>query len=75
MNENEMTFQEKMECTFASIGNEVGQLVRCLVQQELAIHTQRIEQLQSILMNGTCTTSSGTSSLTTAQTDGDSPAA
>jgi hypothetical protein len=55
------TLAEQLECAFAGIGHEVGTLVRCMVQQELAVHLQRIEQLQSLLTNGTCTP---TSSLT-----------
>jgi hypothetical protein len=49
------SFNNKLECAFAGIGEEVGKLVRCLVQQEIASHTLRIEQLATILTGSICT--------------------
>jgi hypothetical protein len=60
---------KKLECAFAGIGAEVGKLVRCLIQQELATHVARIEQLNAILTGGACAPTASNSN------DGESPAA
>ena len=50
--------KEQLECAFEGIGRQVGDLVRCLVQQEIAAKTQQIEQLQAM------TTGTGATAIT-----------
>lgn len=48
----EPTIERQLECAFADIGAQVGALIRCMVDQEIATHIARIEQLHAVL-NGT----------------------
>jgi hypothetical protein len=46
--------QELFSCMFADIGVQIGDVLHCIVTQEIASHVDRITQLQGIL-GGTCT--------------------
>lgn len=48
----EPTLEHQLGCAFADIGAQIGALVRCMVDQEIATHIARIEQLHAVL-NGT----------------------
>jgi hypothetical protein len=50
------TLEEKLQCIFADVGSQVGELVRCLIQAEVASHMDRIQQLQSVLDGALCDT-------------------
>lgn len=54
-----MTLEQTLECFAEGVGQQVGELVKCLVRQEMQSHMQRIEQLQSILNGQTCITTTG----------------
>jgi hypothetical protein len=45
--------QEKLECMFADMGAQIGDVLRCMIEQEVASHVARLAQLQSLL-NGGC---------------------
>lgn len=45
--------KDKLECAFAGIGEHVGSIIRCMVQQEIAAHASRIQELNAVL-NGVC---------------------
>lgn len=51
--------QNDLECAFAGIGLHVGELVKCLVTQEINAKMQQIEQLQAILATGSVCAPSG----------------
>lgn len=51
--------KDKLECAFAGIGEQVGSLIRCMVQQEIAAHASRIQELNTMLLGTACETSSG----------------
>jgi hypothetical protein len=44
------------ECLIAQMGQEIGSLLRCIIQQEIQSHMDRINQLQNILQTGPCVT-------------------
>jgi hypothetical protein len=46
--------KDELECAFEGIGRQVGELVRCMVQTEIAAKTQQIEQLQLLLLGQRC---------------------
>lgn len=46
----------KLQCIFADIGAQVGELVRCMVDAEMASHMARINQLQALLDGTICST-------------------
>jgi hypothetical protein len=46
--------EDVLNCAFEGIGRQVGELVRCMVQAEIATQTQRIEQLQALLLGQAC---------------------
>lgn len=50
-----MTMEETLACFAEGVGQQVGALVKCLIQQEIQTHLQRIEQLQAIVNGGACT--------------------
>lgn len=63
-----MTLERTLECFAEGVGRQVGDLVRCLVQAEMASHIQRIEQLQAVLSGQNCTPAGSVT------TDGEPPA-
>jgi hypothetical protein len=54
---NEM--EEKLKCAFSDIGAQMGDILRCIVEAEVAAQVSRIQQLQAVL-NGTACGSDGT---------------
>jgi len=48
--------QEKLDCIFADVGSQIGDILRCMVEQEVASHVSRIKQLQGILSGDICGT-------------------
>lgn len=55
MSENSQ-FEEKLQCIFADVGAQVGDMLRCLIQAEVASHIARVQQLQSVLNGAVCDT-------------------
>jgi len=47
-------FEEKMKCAFAYAGGQVGEVLRCLIQAEVAAQLARIQQLQDVLNGASC---------------------
>jgi hypothetical protein len=45
--------QAKLECMFADMGAQIGDVLRCMIEQEVASHVARLGQLQALL-NGGC---------------------
>lgn len=50
--------QDKLECMFAEIGAQMGDVLRCMIEQEVASHVARITQLNGILNGTLCDTNS-----------------
>jgi hypothetical protein len=48
--------QDTLNCAFAEVGSQVGELIRCMIEQEIDSHFRRITQLNSILSSDTCET-------------------
>lgn len=48
----ESEIQEKFNCAFAEIGSQIGDILRCMISQEIDMHLSRITQLNGII-NGT----------------------
>ena len=46
--------QEQFNCMFADIGAQIGDVLRCMIEQEISLHMTKITQLQGIL-GGSCT--------------------
>jgi hypothetical protein len=40
--------QEQFNCMFADIGAQIGDVLRCMIEQEIASHMSKITQLQGI---------------------------
>jgi hypothetical protein len=51
-----MANNDTIECLVAQMGTEIGSLLRCIIQQEIQSHMDRINQLQTILQTGPCVT-------------------
>jgi hypothetical protein len=49
---------EKLSCFAVAIGEQIGELLHCLVQAEIASHMQRISDLQAVLNGQGCSTDS-----------------
>jgi uncharacterized protein YktB (UPF0637 family) len=45
---------EKLRCIFEEVGAQVGEVLRCMIQNEVASHVARIQQLQSVLDGTAC---------------------
>jgi hypothetical protein len=52
---------EKLACFATAIGEQIGELLHCMVQAEIASHMQRISDLQAVLNGQTCNDSTSTS--------------
>ena len=52
--QNSENLDEKLQCAFALIGMQVGDLIKCLVTQEIASNMNRINQLNNILNGNAC---------------------
>lgn len=51
------TLEDKLTCIFAEVGTQIGDIVRCMVEQEIASHNSRILQLNLLLSGqGPCNT-------------------
>lgn len=48
------TLEEKLTCMFADVGTQIGDVIRCMVEQEIASHAARIQQLNQILADEVC---------------------
>ena len=46
--------EEKLKCAFSDIGTQVGELLRCIIQAEVAAQVAKIQQLQDILSGSSC---------------------
>jgi hypothetical protein len=46
--------EEKLKCAFADIGGQMGSILHCLIQAEIASQLSRIQQLQAVLQGTTC---------------------
>ena len=44
--------EEKLNCAFADVGAQIGDILRCMIEAEVAAQMARIQQLQAVL-NGT----------------------
>jgi hypothetical protein len=53
----ESEIQEKFNCAFAEIGSQIGDILRCLISQEIDMHMNRITQLSSIIDGNVCDSS------------------
>lgn len=53
---NDKELEDKLSCILADVGTQIGQLIKCIVIQEVDMHMQRITQLNSILNGTTCNT-------------------
>jgi hypothetical protein len=45
---------EKLSCFATAIGEQIGELLHCMVQAEIASHMQRIADLQAVLNGQKC---------------------
>jgi hypothetical protein len=46
--------EDKLKCAFSDIGIQVGDILRCIIQAEVAAQVQKIQQLQDILTGTSC---------------------
>lgn len=46
--------QEKLNCAFAEVGNQMGEILRCMIDQEIAMHINRLAQLNNLLSGDVC---------------------
>jgi hypothetical protein len=46
--------EDKLKCAFSDIGTQVGDILRCIIQAEVAAQVQKIQQLQDILTGTSC---------------------
>jgi hypothetical protein len=46
--------EDKLKCAFSDIGTQVGDILRCIIQAEVAAQVQKIQQLQDILTGISC---------------------
>ena len=47
-------FEEKLKCAFADAGAQVGDIIRCLIESEVAAQVSRIQQLRAVLDGTAC---------------------
>jgi hypothetical protein len=48
------SLEDQLSCAFADIGGQIGELIRCLIDQEIASHMGRINQLNAVLSGTVC---------------------
>jgi hypothetical protein len=46
--------EEKLKCALADVGTQVGEILRCIIQAEVAAQVAKIQQLQDILSGSSC---------------------
>jgi hypothetical protein len=49
---NEM--EERLKCIMLDVGAQVGDILRCIIQSEVAAQVARIQQLQAVLDGTAC---------------------
>lgn len=54
MSEPVNELDEKLKCLMADIGAQVGEVLRCIIEVEVASQVSRIQQLQAVLNGTTC---------------------
>jgi hypothetical protein len=54
------TLEDKLKCAFTEVGDQVGEIIRCMVEQEIAANLSRIQQLNSLLSGNVCSTGTDT---------------
>lgn len=47
---------EKLQCIFADVGVQVGEILRCMIAQEISASLNKIQQLNAILNGNDCIT-------------------
>jgi len=47
--------EEKLNCAFADVGAQIGDILRCMIEAEVAAQVARIQQLQAVLDGTACT--------------------
>jgi hypothetical protein len=47
--------EEKLNCAFADVGSQIGDILRCMIEAEVAAQVARIQQLQAVLDGTACT--------------------
>jgi hypothetical protein len=45
---------EKLQCLFTDVGIQVGEILRCMVSQEISMNLSRIQQLNALLNGNDC---------------------
>lgn len=58
---------ETLECIMDQMGESIGAVLRCVIQQEIQSHMDRIIQLQNILQTGICVPTAETTNLPASQ--------
>lgn len=46
--------EEKLKCVLADAGAQVGELISCMIQAEIAAQMVKIQQLQDVLTGSAC---------------------
>ncbi len=46
--------QEKLNCIFTDVGAQLGDVLRCMVEQEISSHMARVQQLNTLLSGAVC---------------------
>jgi hypothetical protein len=54
LTQQEQDLNEKLQCIFANVGAQVGDILRCMVSQEISQNLNRIQQLNAILNGNDC---------------------
>lgn len=48
--------EDKLKCIFADVGDQMGAVLRCMIEQEVDMHMKRLIQLNGILNGTICDT-------------------
>lgn len=46
--------EEKLKCALADVGTQVGEILSCIIQAEVAAQVAKIQSLQNILSGQSC---------------------
>jgi hypothetical protein len=46
--------EEKLICAFSDVGAQIGDILRCMVSQEISANLSRVQQLNAILNGNVC---------------------
>ena len=52
INQNEL--EEKLSCIFADAGVQIGELLKCIIEQQIAAKFAEINQLSALINGGVC---------------------